>query len=1067
MEICFEKKTARVKGVDMHVSRPWIVVSLHTGYVEIWDYSVDVRVVRFEGHIGPVRGCGFHKTRPLLTSGGDDCKITVYNLRTKKAIFTAKEHCDYIRSVAFSNDGSPWLVSASDDQTAKIWNWQSRECIATLAGHTNYVMCASFHPIRDIVLTGSLDSTFRLWDVSGLKKKRDAENGKVKLFSGSEPEVMHVVDAHELGVNCAHFHPTKDLIVSAGEDKIVRVWKYSDAKVWETHSIYGHTDCVMCAVFQDGAQGVLSGGEDRTVRACSYEGRDEGKMQIVKETKKARVWCLGKHPEKRLYCSGHDSGFFVFRFERDGVVWKAAGKAVFYVAEGKVMKQTLGKKDRSILFDIGKEGAVSIDVSPSGASVLVQTHREYVLHTQGGRTKKGNLLSTIFLDENRLAGVHRKKIVTRDTDGGESKTLGSVLEAASLFSGPEGSVLVVENEAVKLVDIERDCVVRERASFGGLKSVFWNKDRSLFAGRTKNEIFVFDRQLEAVAQHRECTEVTGHVWRDSGVYYTAGDSLKCLLLDGTVTFVAPVEGEAVCSVLKNTVFLLSPEKGLRSADVELAFIELQSALLAKNKKKAEMLIGQGKGLIGQGVISRIKKSAFPSLALRFVRNKREKAMLALECGEPKHAAALARELGDREVWSAIGEHSEKIGDVAAGIEAATRTEDETRRGLLAFISGDKEELKKAFHSALLAKEHSNALYLSVLLEDRGLQEKVYRETSTDAVFSNEESTVHFPCGECPVFCVTREAVEEPLEEEAEDTEDETTAEKEDETRWEIEDTEEARQHCMEFFVKKEYDSGIDVLEKQIGLVYPEKIEQNMLFVSGEGGVPEESSECLRGVFEDGALREIFSSANAAGILEGGCSETTKGRFREALGVFRGLFHFLPFVQSRDSGERDRVYSILERCREYTRGIMMELERKEAKKKGAGHLKRAMELACYFSLCDLFPQHKELTLQAAMAVAYKNGSMRLAKELAEKAPRASTQTRKILSECAGKENAIEIEYSEDAVVCSGGWTVLSAAAIESSVRCCYCGSVYKKEFSGTVCRVCEMCRVGGECSGYWS
>lgn len=38
---------------------------------------------------------------------------------------------------------------------------------SVLTGHNHYVMCAQFHPSEDLVVSGSLDQTVRVWDISG------------------------------------------------------------------------------------------------------------------------------------------------------------------------------------------------------------------------------------------------------------------------------------------------------------------------------------------------------------------------------------------------------------------------------------------------------------------------------------------------------------------------------------------------------------------------------------------------------------------------------------------------------------------------------------------------------------------------------------------------------------------------------------------------------------------------------------------------------------------------------------------------------------------------------------
>lgn len=43
---------------------------------------------RFEEHDGPVRAVDFHNTQPLFVSGGDDYKIKVWSLQTRRCLFT-------------------------------------------------------------------------------------------------------------------------------------------------------------------------------------------------------------------------------------------------------------------------------------------------------------------------------------------------------------------------------------------------------------------------------------------------------------------------------------------------------------------------------------------------------------------------------------------------------------------------------------------------------------------------------------------------------------------------------------------------------------------------------------------------------------------------------------------------------------------------------------------------------------------------------------------------------------------------------------------------------------------
>lgn len=110
--------------------RPWILVSLHSSTIQLWDYRMGTLIDRFEEHDGPVRGVDFHRTQPLFVSGGDDYKIKVWSYQSRRCLFTLNGHLDYVRTVFFHHE-LPWIISSSDDQTIRIWNWQNRSLSKT------------------------------------------------------------------------------------------------------------------------------------------------------------------------------------------------------------------------------------------------------------------------------------------------------------------------------------------------------------------------------------------------------------------------------------------------------------------------------------------------------------------------------------------------------------------------------------------------------------------------------------------------------------------------------------------------------------------------------------------------------------------------------------------------------------------------------------------------------------------------------------------------------------------------------------------------------------------------
>ena len=73
-------------------------------------------------------------------------------------------HPDYVTSVAFSPDGKR-IVSGSDDTSLRVWDAEREVQIGSpLEGHTWYVRSVAFSPDGTRIVSGSCDRTVRVWD---------------------------------------------------------------------------------------------------------------------------------------------------------------------------------------------------------------------------------------------------------------------------------------------------------------------------------------------------------------------------------------------------------------------------------------------------------------------------------------------------------------------------------------------------------------------------------------------------------------------------------------------------------------------------------------------------------------------------------------------------------------------------------------------------------------------------------------------------------------------------------------------------------------------------------------
>ena len=75
-----------------------------------------------------------------------------------------KGHTDEIHAICFSPNGQ-LIASGSLDHTIKLWNTQTGKLLHTLQGHTHRIKSISFSPDGKLIVSVSADHTIRLWDV--------------------------------------------------------------------------------------------------------------------------------------------------------------------------------------------------------------------------------------------------------------------------------------------------------------------------------------------------------------------------------------------------------------------------------------------------------------------------------------------------------------------------------------------------------------------------------------------------------------------------------------------------------------------------------------------------------------------------------------------------------------------------------------------------------------------------------------------------------------------------------------------------------------------------------------
>ncbi|KAE9447286.1 hypothetical protein C3L33_20790, partial [Rhododendron williamsianum] len=771
----FETKSNRVKGLSFHSKRPWILASLHSGVIQLWDYRMGTLIDRFDEHDGPVRGVHFHKSQPLFVSGGgdsglwlhiiylliiwkiftsftslfltgDDYKIKVWNYKLHRCLFTLLGHLDYIRTVQFHHE-HPWIVSASDDQTIRIWNWQSRSCISVLTGHNHYVMCASFHPKEDLVVSASLDQTVRVWDIGALKKKSAAPADDIlrlsqmntDLFGGVDAVVKYVLEGHDRGVNWASFHPTLPLIVSGADDRQVKLWRMNDTKAWEVDTLRGHMNNVSCVMFHAKQDIIVSNSEDKSIRVWDVTKRT-GVQTFRREHD--RFWILSSHPEMNLLAAGHDSGMIVFKLERERPAFSISGDSMFYAKDRFLRFYEFSSQKDTQVIPIRRPGSTSLNqgprtlsYSPTENAVLICSDADggsYELYivpkdsiSRGDtmqEAKRGTGGSAVFVARNRFAVLDKSnnQVLVKNLKNEIVKKSSLPMAADAIFYAGTGNLLCRAEDRVVIFDLQQRIVLGDlQTPF--VKYIVWSNDMESVALLSKHAIVIASKTLVHQCTLHETIRVKSGAWDDNGVFiYTTLNHIKYCLPNGDSGIIRTLDVPIyITKVSGNKIFCLDRD-GKNKVIVIDATEYIFKLSLMKKKFDHVMSMIRNSQLCGQAMIAYLQQKGFPEVALHFVKDERTRFNLALESGNIQIAVASAKEIDEKDHWYRLGVEALRQGNAGIVEYSYQRTKNFERLSFLYLITGNMEKLSKMLKIAEVKNDvmgqFHNALYLGDVRE---------------------------------------------------------------------------------------------------------------------------------------------------------------------------------------------------------------------------------------------------------------------------------------------------------------------------------------------------------------
>jgi WD40 repeat protein len=158
-----------------------------------------------------LRSIAVHPQQSLIAVGGSEGVLFLLDKNTLQLKQRLVAHASSIFTVRFHPAGT-YLLSGGRDARLKIWDVSAGFTLKQeIPAHYYTLNTLSFHHQGGDFLTGSMDKTIKWWD-------------------GNSFRLLKVIDhqryaGHRSSVNALCWMKYKNLILSAGDDRTIKVWK--------------------------------------------------------------------------------------------------------------------------------------------------------------------------------------------------------------------------------------------------------------------------------------------------------------------------------------------------------------------------------------------------------------------------------------------------------------------------------------------------------------------------------------------------------------------------------------------------------------------------------------------------------------------------------------------------------------------------------------------------------------------------------------------------------------------------------------------------------------------------
>jgi len=290
----------------------------------------------------------YNRTGEFIASTGSDRNIIIWNPERGIIHRTLVGLKKRPNRTVFGREGSLWSVG--EDGNLTHWDIFPGQVMSVTEAHSGAIKSLSINQAGTLLITGGEDKMVRMWDIRGGK-----------------PELIYELKGHRKTITSLAFSPDGLKAVSGSGDKLLILWDvFSGKKLNEQQA---HDGWIRSVCFSPDGKQISSGGDDGMIRTWSASD-----LSLLKNLEGHEGWvqCLAYSPSGKLLISGgHDKTIRIW--DIDSGIQKAASARLENYVLSVDMSPSGGDFISSCLLSeklrIWAQAYDSEDIAPSGQTV--------------------------------------------------------------------------------------------------------------------------------------------------------------------------------------------------------------------------------------------------------------------------------------------------------------------------------------------------------------------------------------------------------------------------------------------------------------------------------------------------------------------------------------------------------------------------------------------------------------------------------------------------------------------------------------------------------------------------